>query len=136
MDIYAENILDHYRHPRHKEPVTNATVTHEERNLSCGDVLSVSLSINDGKITGFGWSGGGCAISQAAMSMLSEELIGKTVDETDALTQKNIYDLLGVPVGPRRYKCALLCLHTLKNTINLHRGKEVQGWLKTVALDE
>jgi nitrogen fixation NifU-like protein len=81
------------------------------------------------------WSGTGCAISQAAMSMLSEELAGMKTSDLEKMKTEHIYELLGVPVGPRRFKCALLCLHTLKNALRVHAGNEPQGWLETVALD-
>lgn len=135
MDLYAENILDHYRHPRGQEPLTNATVERREENLSCGDELTVRLALKDGAITGVSWEGTGCAISQAAMSILSEELVGMTSENVTTLKPERIYELLGVPVGPRRFKCALLCLHTLKNALRLHAKKDPQGWLETVALD-
>ncbi len=131
MDLYAENILDHYRHPRGKQAISTPSVTHEEVNLSCGDALTISLSIEEGKVTEMGWEGSGCAISQAAMSMLSEELEGKSVDELDALRKEDVYALLGVPIGPRRFKCALLGLHTLKNAVRKFKKEEVRGWGET-----
>lgn len=135
MDLYAENILDHYRHPRGQEPLSNISVEHAEENISCGDELQLQLHVEDHVIAGLSWSGTGCAISQAAMSMLSEELVGKTIEQAAGIPNARVYELLGVPVGPRRFKCALLCLHTLKNALRLHTGKPAQDWLDTVALD-
>ena len=146
MDLYAENILNHYRHPRHKKPATRhppfdsvhsrqpETIVHTEANLSCGDEISISLNIKDDRITEIFWDGTGCAISQAAMSMLSEELHGKTMTEIEALTPQNIYDSLGVPIGPRRAKCALLGLLTLKNTLRTHKGVDHVSWARLIAL--
>ncbi len=128
MDLYAENILDHYRHPRGKQAITSPSVTHEEVNVSCGDSLTVYLSIDDGHLVKIGWEGSGCAISQAAMSMLIEELEGKSLEEIEALKKEDVYELLGVPVGPRRFKCALLGLMTLKNAVRKFRKEEVVGW--------
>ncbi len=136
MDLYADNILDHYRDPRGKGDKTNATVTHEEVNHSCGDALEVQLLIDDDRIQKIAWNGDGCAISQAAMSILSEEYTGKTIGEIDDLRKDDVYELLGVPIGPRRFKCALLGLHTLKNTIRKYRGEAPQSWVETVAVDE
>ena len=136
MDLYAENILDHYRSPRGTEPLLKPTVEHHEVNASCGDELTVKLKIEDGNLTGVSWSGTGCAISQAAMSMLSEELVGKTMRSVSSLTPKDVYDLLGVPVGPRRFKCALLCLHTLKNALRMYEKKEPQSWIETVGAEK
>lgn len=131
MDVYAEEILDHYRHPRGKALLASPTIAHEEVNLSCGDALTLHLEIADGNIRALGWEGSGCAISQAAMSMLGEELVGKTVDEADVLTPSDIYELLGVPIGPRRVKCALLSLHTLKNALRKMKNQPAQGWSET-----
>ena len=136
MDLYAETILDHYRHPRNHSPLPRKTVEHDEANLSCGDTLHIELQIENEKVTGISWKGEGCAISQASMSMLSEELLGKTTDALEQLKKTDIYDLLGVPVGPRRFKCALLSLHTLKNALRKAHGKEPQSWLQTVELSE
>ncbi len=132
MDLYAENILDHYRHPRGKEPLSGATVEHREVNLSCGDEVTLRLKMEDGTITGLSWEGTGCAISQAGMSILSEELVGKSAKDTEALSREDIDKLLNVPIGPRRFKCAYLCLHTLKNTLRAARGEAPQGWTETV----
>ncbi len=132
MDLYAENILDHYRHPRGQTALTDADAEHKEINVSCGDELTLQLKIKDGKITELGWDGTGCAISQAGMSMLSEELIGKTTAEAEMMTRGQIDELLAVPIGPRRFKCAYLCLHTLKNTLRTARGEALQGWTETV----
>ena len=136
MDVYAENILDHYRNPRFKGEVEDPTVSHSEANHSCGDQLSVSLKISDGKITEIGWQGTGCAISQAAMSMLAEELEGMLVENAEQLSKAEIIELLGVPIGARRTKCALLCLHTLKNALRAATGKDPQSWLQTVEVVE
>ncbi|MBP9774061.1 MAG: iron-sulfur cluster assembly scaffold protein, partial [Candidatus Peribacteraceae bacterium] len=89
MDLYAENILDHYKHPRKKESLVTASISHEEKNLSCGDALKIDLMIENDAIKQFGWTGDGCAISQAAISILSEELEGKSVSKIEAMTPKN-----------------------------------------------
>ena len=132
MDIYAETILDHYRHPKAKKRISQPSVSHAETNPACGDELTIDLRIENGSITDLGWDGTGCAISQAAMSLLSEEIAGKSAAELEALTQKDIYAMLGVPIGPRRFKCALLCLHTLKNALRKSRGEKAQPWSETV----
>src|SRR3989344_7254326 len=116
MDLYAENILDHYRHPRHKSPLPKEAlhleggdkeggdrifITHSESNPACGDELQISFDIKDDHIHNIHWDGTGCAISQAAMSMLAEEFENISIDYAVALTPKHIFDLLGVPISPR-----------------------------------
>lgn len=136
MDLYAENILDHYKSPRHKGILPTPTVTHQEKNLSCGDDLTIELAIVSGRITDLRWTGQGCAISQAAMSMLSEELIGKRTTEASTLSPSDVLKLLRVPIGPRRKKCAFLCLHTLKNTLRKIEGQDAAPWTETVLVHE
>lgn len=132
MDLYAENILQHYKNPVHKREIVNATVTHEEMNHSCGDKVSLQLRIKEGVIDELGWTGEGCAVSQGGMSILAEELIGKKVDDAEAITTEKMKELLGVPIGARRFKCAFLGLHTLKNALRILEKKEPQSWTETV----
>lgn len=132
MDLYAENILDHFKHPRHKGPLGDATCAHGEKNLSCGDEVHVEVRLDGDRIVAIGWTGQGCAISQAALSMLAETLVGKTLKEADALTADAVRTMLGVPVSTRRMKCAFLGLHVLKNLLRLHRGQPEQGWAETI----
>lgn len=136
MDLYAENILDHFRSPRGKEPLQKPSVEHHEINASCGDALTVQLTIDDEKITGLSWSGTGCAISQAAMSMLSEELSGMSTKDAERMKPDHIKELLGVPVGTRRTKCALLGLHALKNALRKHAKEKPQSWVETVGTEQ
>ena len=138
MDLYAENILEHYRAPRGKLPLPagegwgEGFFQHTENNPACGDEITVGLTMHDDHIQDIHWDGTGCAISQAAMSMLSEELEGKSLDEVDALTKEDILTLLGVPIGPRRLKCALLGLHACKNALRKAEGRETLGWTQGI----
>ncbi|MBM7843718.1 MULTISPECIES: Fe-S cluster assembly sulfur transfer protein SufU [Herpetosiphon] len=113
-DLYRENILDHYRHPRNYGELEQATIVQHEHNPLCGDQLSIYLLVENERIVDVKFKGKGCAISQASASMLSEELTGKSVDEAKAFDKQTILDLLGIPIGPVRLKCALLSLKTLK----------------------
>lgn len=113
-DLYRENILDHYRHPRNYGEIEQATIVQHEHNPLCGDQLSIYLLVENERIVDVKFKGKGCAISQASASMLSEELTGKSVDEAKAFDKQTILDLLGIPIGPVRLKCALLSLKTLK----------------------
>ena len=132
MDLYAEHILDHYRSPRRKELLGHASVEHEEKNAACGDSCKLQLHVENGVIAEVGWQGEGCAISQAGMSMLAEELAGMSVDDASQLESTQMLTMLGVPIGPRRMKCALLGLHTLKNSFHLLAGAKMQSWTETV----
>ncbi len=133
MDLYAENILDHFKHPRGKTAVASPSIEHEEINRSCGDKIAIQMTVDGDRISQLGWSGEGCAISQAAMSLLTEELAGKHLSDIDAMTPASMRELLGVTVSTRRLQCAMLALHALKNLVRLHRGQSVQGFAETVA---
>lgn len=136
MDLYADQILDHYKHPRHATPIGGATCEHEEANLSCGDRVKLQLAIEDGVIRNVGWRGEGCAISQAGMSLLSETIVGMRVADALKLDKAAALALLGVPVSERRMKCALLGLHTVLNTLRPQQTLSPQTWAETVASGE
>lgn len=132
-DLYAEQIMDHAKNPRNAGSLPGANAVHQEANLSCGDRLRVELEVADGMVNNVGWLGNGCAISQAGMSLLSEQLVGKSTVQVLALRKPDVLALLGVPVSERRLKCALLCLHTVQNALRLKEGLPVQPWAETVA---
>ncbi|PJF39881.1 MAG: SUF system NifU family Fe-S cluster assembly protein [Chloroflexi bacterium] len=114
-DMYRENILDHAQNPRHHGLLENATIDHEEDNPLCGDHIHLTLRVSeDGTILEAGWEGDGCAISQASASMLTEEIVGKTLEEVRAIDKQHIFDMLGIPLSMNRVKCALLSLKVLK----------------------
>lgn len=134
MDLYAENILEHSKHPHRKILLPSFSVEHEEVNLSCGDSVKIQLMLDGDRIQEVGWDGAGCAISQAAMSMLSEELVGKTMNDLHQMDAHMIRELLGVPVSARRAKCAFLCLHAMKNAMHQLRKEPAQGWTETLGV--
>ncbi|NOZ50628.1 MAG: SUF system NifU family Fe-S cluster assembly protein [Chloroflexi bacterium] len=113
-DFYRENILDHYRHPRHKGHLEDPDIHYHDVNPFCGDEITIELKVKDGRIVGVAFDGSGCAISQASASMLTEEIVGMTLDEIRKLDKDYVTELLGIPIGPVRLKCALLPLKVLK----------------------
>jgi nitrogen fixation NifU-like protein len=117
QQVYKENIIDHYKHPRNKKHVQEATVVRAGVNPSCGDSLQVSIIVHDGVVQDFGFEGKGCAISQAAMSMVSERIIGLPADEVMRMTREDVAAMLGIPIGIVRMKCAMLGLRTTQAAI-------------------
>ena len=113
-DLYREHILDHYQHPRNHGEIEDPDISQEEYNPLCGDRLVLQLKLEDDHVADVKFHGEGCAISQASASMLTELVEGKSVDELKALTKEDILDMLGIPIGPVRLKCALLSLKALK----------------------
>jgi nitrogen fixation protein NifU and related proteins len=117
MDLYAEEILDHYKHPRHFGHLDDPTLVFHDTNPFCGDEITLELNIQGGRVADVSFTGRGCAISRAAASMMSEEIIGKSLEELRDWNKESILDLLGIEVGPVRIKCALLPLKALKAAV-------------------
>lgn len=114
-DMYQENILDHAKHPRHWGLLAEHTHHASDDNPLCGDRLELTLVVDDaGQVVKIGWQGDGCAISQAAASMLGEEMLGKSLETVKALDKQMILDLIGIPLSMNRVKCALLSLKVVK----------------------
>jgi len=114
-DMYREVILDHYKNPRNKGTLDPHDFSYEDENPLCGDKLRIDVRLDaEQRIKEVAFSGRGCAISQASASMLTEAIIGKTVDEVKQMSKDDILDMLGIELGPVRLKCALLSLKVLK----------------------
>jgi nitrogen fixation NifU-like protein len=114
-ELYRENILDHYKHPHNWGELEHADLEFSDLNPLCGDELTVQLAVDDeGRIEDVRFSGHGCAISQAAASMVSDEVKGMPADELLALDRSFVLDLLGIDISATRMKCALLSLKVLK----------------------
>jgi nitrogen fixation NifU-like protein len=121
--MYREVILDHYKNPRGHGVIEGADAAAEGQNPLCGDEVSIFVRFGaDGEtIDEVRFSGRGCAISQAATSMLMELVQGRTAAEVAALPKEELLDEVGIPLTPVRLKCALLGLGTLK--VALHKAK-------------
>jgi len=113
-DFYRENILDHYKNPRNSGHLDHPTVSAEGENPLCGDELAVELDVDGDVVRDVRFNGRGCAISQAAASMISDVVKGKTVAEVRALGSEDVLEELGIPLSPIRLKCALLSVNVLR----------------------
>jgi len=121
--LYRELILDHYKNPRHHGPLEEADAHAEGQNPLCGDEVAISVRFGeDGDtIQEIAFQGRGCAISQAATSMLTELVEGRKASDVAALPKEELLEEIGIPLTPIRLKCALLGLGTLK--VALHKAK-------------
>jgi nitrogen fixation NifU-like protein len=121
--LYREVILDHYKNPRGHGLIQDADAEAEGQNPLCGDEVSIYVAFGgDGDtIDEIKFSGRGCAISQAATSMLTELVQGRSAQEVATLPREELLDEIGIPLTPVRLKCALLGLSTLK--LALHKAK-------------
>jgi nitrogen fixation NifU-like protein len=120
MDLYREQILDHYKHPRNFGHLEGANIMSEEINVSCGDKIAIEILLSDDKksITDIRFSGEGCAINQASASMLTEVVKGMTIVEVMKLDLPYIEKLLGTTLTPSRVKCALLPLEAIHKAVS------------------
>ncbi len=107
-------IIEHYKNPQNFGHLENPDIVHEEGNPSCGDQIRIELKIDNDRITDVRFSGKGCAISQAAASILTEEIKGKTLEEVKQFDKQKMLDLLGIEISAIRLKCALLALKVVK----------------------
>jgi len=120
MDIYAQNILDHYKNPRNYGSLKDASIVSQENNYSCGDKISIDLKVKGNKLLDLKFNGSGCAISIAGMSILSEYVIGKTKAQILKLGLDDIKKYLGVPISTSRVKCAMIGLTAIQKGLSTH----------------
>jgi nitrogen fixation NifU-like protein len=121
--MYREVILDHYKSPRGHGLIEGPDAQAEGQNPLCGDEVTISVKFaDDGEtIAEVGFEGRGCAISQAATSMLTELVRGRTATEVATLPKEELLEEIGIPLTPIRLKCAILGLGVLK--VALHKAK-------------
>jgi nitrogen fixation NifU-like protein len=134
-DLYREVILDHYRSPRNKRPLSGAEIDVHRNNPLCGDDITVHVAVQDGIVTDAAFEGQGCSISQASASMLTERIKGRKFDELedlvigfrkmmageDTLGEDELGDLValkGVAKYPVRIKCAVLAWDALQEGLS------------------
>lgn len=133
--LYQQLILDHYRHPRNKVELQEADVEVHMRNPTCGDEIRLQLRVEDDRIVEVGFTGQGCSISQAAASMMTQLLKGRSLEEADVTASRftemmhgdagaakdrslgDLRSLAGVSKFPVRVKCALLGFDALQEAM-------------------
>lgn len=111
--LYKELILDLYKNPLNKRFMSGYQASASESNPICGDVIHIFVKYQDNKVVDVSHQGQGCAISQAAVSLLTEEVKGKDKKEILGLTEKDIIKMLGIDISSNRMKCATLGLRAL-----------------------
>jgi|SRR3989338_6352237 len=117
-EIYKELILELYRNPLNKKALLDYDSKYKEFNPSCGDEIEIFIKFSKGgTVEDIGHQGQGCAISQAAVSLLSEEVKGKTREKIQDMTEKDIIEMLQISISHTRIKCATLGLKTLQKCL-------------------
>jgi nitrogen fixation NifU-like protein len=117
-ELYDDHILDHYESPYHKGHLERPTIAHEDENPLCGDQVRLELLVDENRrVKEARFDGHGCAISQAAASILTKEIEGKTIEELKEFQAPKMLDLLRVRLTASRQKCGLLPFKVLKTMI-------------------
>lgn len=122
MDLYRQEILDHYKYPRNFGHLDKPDVEIEDRNISCGDRIKMEIkikvdSLRSKIIDDIRFSGEGCAISQASASMLTQKVKKMSAGKIMKLTTEDILKMLEVDLTPTRVKCALLPLEVIQRAV-------------------
>jgi nitrogen fixation protein NifU and related proteins len=117
-DLYRDYILEHYRSPHNFGVLDDPTVSIEGANPLCGDRITLQLGVHGGLVDQVGFTGRGCAISQASASLLTDEIKGKPLAEVESFRADDLLDLLGIEVSPARLKCAMLSHDALRRALD------------------
>jgi nitrogen fixation NifU-like protein len=135
--LYRELILDHYKSPRNYGELEDADARAEGMNPLCGDETAIAVKFgSDGEtIDEIRFSGRGCAISQAATSMLTELVKGRTATAVAEMHTEELLDEIGAPLTPVRLKCAILGMTTLKLALYKAKGTALPDWAGDDDLD-
>ena len=114
-ELYRDQILDHYKRPHNFGRLDEFDLEFEDTNPLCGDEQHVFIKLDgDDRVAEVSFEGQGCAISTAATSLLTDELVGKSRDELLTLPKGFVLELLGIDISATRLKCALLGLKVVK----------------------
>lgn len=116
-DLYRDYILEHYRRPHNFGIVEDADASFEGANPLCGDRITLMVKVTDGVVAQVGFTGRGCAISQASASLLTDEIKGKPLADVAAFRADDLLDLLGIEISPARLKCAMLSHDSLQHVL-------------------
>ena len=116
-DLYRDYILEHYRRPHNFGVIDEPSATYEGANPLCGDRITMQLGVKDGVVEQVGFTGRGCAISQASASLLTDEVKGKPVADVAGIQAVDLLDLLGIEISPARLKCAMLSFDSLQHLL-------------------
>ncbi|MFQ5381549.1 MAG: Fe-S cluster assembly sulfur transfer protein SufU [Dehalococcoidia bacterium] len=142
-ELYREVILDHYRRPRNRGRLAEATGSAEGANPVCGDEITLQVRVNENQIDDLAFEGLGCSISQASASLMTDRVKGASLNEAREVRSAfrrmlldgeepdpligDLEALEGVQKFPVRIKCALLAWNVLEQAINDQRGRVQDG---------
>ena len=114
MDLYREEILEHWQNPQNWGKIKDADLVVDQVNPLCGDKVTFFFKIKGGKLADVAFTGTGWAISIASASILSENIKNKPVKTLAKITGQDVLKMIGGSVAPARLKCAFLALEALR----------------------
>jgi nitrogen fixation NifU-like protein len=118
-DLFPQQIVDHYEDPYHRGPVDQPTHAQEAENQICGDLIRIELRVHPQGVVEEAWfDGQGCVASQAAASILVEQIEGKTVEQLRSFSANDMLALIGSDLPPNRQKCLLLAWRVLQHALD------------------
>ena len=119
QEMYMEQLMDNYKNPQNIGKIEFYTLFHHYKNPNCGDTFDMYIKLDEAKkkIIDVKYTGEGCAISTASISLFSQELTGMDFEKAKKLTDTFIYEMLGVKISPCRVTCAMLSLNAFKNSV-------------------
>lgn len=124
---YSEKVMDHYRNPRNVGSIDNADMIGVAGSLACGDSLKLYIKLDGNKIIDAKFQTFGCGSAVAASSILTEMIIGKTLDEVKNITNKDIANELdGLP--PEKMHCSVMGKEALEDVLKNYYGEESDEW--------
>lgn len=126
-DLFQEMLIDHYQNPRNRGRLDPADIAHDGDNPSCGDSILVTARVADDRIDDLRFEGAGCAISQAAASILYEDVKGKNFEEVLAMDRTTVEEAIGMTLRPARVKCGVLGINSLKRGIEAYQKAQEAG---------
>lgn len=117
--LYTDILLDLYRHPLNKQPLSDFNAHYQENNPLCGDQIELFIKFDaDDTVSAIGWTGDGCAISQASASVVTEHVKTKSKMQIEKITSDEVLGMLGLKnLNPSRMRCALLALEAIHNSL-------------------
>lgn len=125
QEFYLEQLMDNYKNPVNFGELKDFSFFKHQKNASCGDTFDIYIKLDkeNKKILDVKFKGEGCAISTASMSLLSQELIDMDYKKAKKLTDKDIYEFIGIRITPSRINCAMLSLNAFKNGVKDFENK-------------
>ncbi|MDE1761835.1 MAG: SUF system NifU family Fe-S cluster assembly protein [Candidatus Micrarchaeota archaeon] len=130
LDIYAERLIQYYERPHNKGKISDASVHMHEENVTCGDVITIYLKIEGGKVSDVKFEGDGCAISMASASMVTDFIKGKSIEEVEGMNVGTVMQVIGIDPGPARLHCATLSMRAIKGAVFAFEHKPMDASTK------